>query len=511
MTPREAEMHVHIERFGHLAPARRRTRVVAAGLVPVVAGALAGWLIPRGPVTTAEALIAVASALLVGFATGWLMRTRWAMLVAPVTFMLVFELARMRVDGPTVDGIRLDGIYGVIALVAGRGIDALLILLPMVVGVSYGIALAKRIQGPPDPVHKRHLVRRGGLALATLAIVALVAGILRPASTEEILGADGEPVAGSIAELVDVRIGGHDQAIMLRGSAEAPVLLYLEGGPGGTGIGRIRNAGEDLEQGFVVATWDQRGTGKSYDALEPRSTLTVDQMVGDTLAVTNYLRDRFDEQKIYLVGSSWGTIIGTLAVRRSPELFHAYVGTGQMVDPFETDKLMYAESLADAEARGVDDTAEALRELGEPPYDNTLDYPVAIASNPKWMDFEHGEDYNAAAEYPASLGVGEYSLIEQLRGMAAIAETFNVLYPQLNDTDFRIQVPSLDVPVFLVEGRYEAAGRETLARQWFELLSAPSKKYVVFENSGHTPPSDEPGHFAEFMEDVLRTTGERSP
>jgi pimeloyl-ACP methyl ester carboxylesterase len=127
------------------------------------------------------------------------------------------------------------------------------------------------------------------------------------------------------------------------------------------------------------------------------------------------------------------------------------------------------------------------------------------------MDFEHGEDYNAAAEYPASLGVGEYSLIEQLRGMAAIAETFNVLYPQLNDTDFRIQVPSLDVPVFLVEGRYEAAGRETLARQWFELLSAPSKKYVVFENSGHTPPSDEPGHFAEFMEDVLRTTGERSP
>jgi pimeloyl-ACP methyl ester carboxylesterase len=503
-------MHVRIEHFGDSTVARLRTRALVATGVAAVAGVVAGWLIPRGPVTTVQALIALVAALAVGFAAGWLMRSRWAMLLAPAAFMLVFELVRMRVDGPTVDGIRVDGIYGVLMLVAGRGVDGVLMLLPMVVGVVYGVALAKRLQGPPDPVHKRHWVRRGFLAISTLAVIALVAGLLRPASTEAILGADGKPLAGSIADLVEVRIGGHDQAIMLRGvSAEAPVLLYLEGGPGGTGIGRIRNSGEDLERDFVVATWDQRGAGKSYDALEPRSTLTVDQMVDDTLAVTNYLRDRFDQQKIYLVGSSWGTTIGVLAVQRSPKLFHAYVGTGQMVDQFETDRLMYAESLADAVARGDDDMADALRELGEPPYDSTLDYPVAIASNPKWTDFEHGEDYAAAAEYPASLFVGEYTLIEQLRGMGAIAETFNVLYPQLEDADFRIQVPSLDVPVYVVEGRYEAAGRETLARQWFEFLSAPSKKYALFENSGHTPPSDEPGHFAEFMGDVQSAT-ERS-
>lgn len=504
-------MHVRPERLRRLALAPTGALAVAAGAVAGVAGAVAGWLIPRGPVTTVETLSAVVAALAVGVAAGWLMRSRWAMLVAPVMFMLVFELARMRVDGPTVDGIRLDGIYGVIALVGGRGVDALLMLLPMVVGVSYGVLLANRWETPPAE-RDRHLVRRGALVLATLAVVALVVGLVRPASTEQILGKDGKPLRGSIAEIVDVRIGGHDQAIMLRGvSAKAPVLLYLEGGPGGTGLGRVRNSGDDLEQGFVVATWDQRGAGKSYDALEPRSTLTVDQMVADTLEVVDYLRERFDEQKIYLVGSSWGTTIGVLAVQRSPEMFHAYVGTGQMVDQFETDKLMYAESLKDAEARGDDGAVEGLRELGEPPYDDTLDYPVAIASNPKWMDFEHGEDYDAASEYPASLFVGEYTLIEQLRGMAAIAETFHVLYPQLKDTDFRAQVPRLGVPVFIVEGEHEAVGRETLARQWFERLSAPSKKYSVFEHSGHTPPFDEPGRFADYMEDVRRNTGERSP
>ncbi len=488
---------------------RRGGQWLVAASPAAAAGLVAGWLIPRGPVTTAEAVTALLAAILVGAATGWWTRSRWAMVLAPVTFMLVFELARMRVDGPTVDGIRLDGIYGVMALIAGRGVDAVLILLPMIVGASYGAALARRYRTPAAGPHQRRLVRRTVLALATLTVIVLLAGLLRPASTAAIVDAHGNAVPGSIAELVDVPIGGHDQSIMLRGvSSGAPVLLFLEGGPGGTGIGRIRNSGEDLEQTFVVATWDQRGTGKSYDELEPASTLTLDRMVQDTLAVTAYLRERFDKEKIYLVGSSWGTIIGTLAVQRSPEQFQAYVGTGQMVDPFATDKLMYAESIDDAMARGDAGTADTLRAMGPPPYDNTLDYPVAIASNPKWMDFEHGDAYSASSEYPMSLFVSEYTLIEQLRGMAAIAETYDVLYPQLAGIDFRTQVPVLEVPVYVVEGRHEAAGRETLAAAWFEQLSAPSKEYVYFDNSGHTPPYDEPGRFADLMDDVLASTPE---
>ncbi|WP_164201738.1 alpha/beta fold hydrolase [[Micrococcus luteus] ATCC 49442] len=483
-------------------------RLAAGVLVVMIAGLAAGWLLPRGPVTVPEALLALAAAVAVGLGAGWLARSAWIMLIAPVTFMAVFELARMRVDGPTVDGIELSGLYGVIALIGGRGVDALLMLLPLIVGCGWGVFAARRHVRTAGSGHAaRHRVRLGVLAIATAGVIVLSAGLVRPASTAAIIGTDGGHVPGSIAEIVDVPVGGHDQGILLRGvSAESPVLLFLEGGPGGTGIGRIRNSGQDLEQDFVVATWDQRGTGKSYDSLEPTSTLTVEQMVEDTLEVTEYLRTRFDEQKIYLVGSSWGTILGTLAVQRSPELFHAYVGTGQMVDPFETDQLMYAESLKDAEARGDQSTVTALENLGAPPYKNTLDYPVAIASNPKLMNFQHGPDYNPSSEYPSSLFVSEYTLLEQLRGMAAIAETFNVLYPQLSGTDFRSDVPTLSIPVYIVEGRHESAGRETLARAWYDLLAAPSKSYIEFDNSGHTPPYDEPGRFAELMADVFTAT-----
>lgn len=479
-------------------------RVLAGLCLVALVAATAGWSIPRGPVTTTQAVSWLGVLVAVGWLSGWLARTRWLIPAGPAVFALTFELARIRVDGPTVDGISLSGIYGVIALLGGRGIDALLLLLPLAVGTGWGVWWARgrerRAAGQERP---RRIAGTAGLVLASIVVTALVAGLLRPASTALIKTDGGKVLPGSIAELVDVPIGGHDQAIMLRGvSTAAPILLFLEGGPGGTAIGRIRNSGEALERDFIVAVWDQRGAGKSYDALEPTETLTLESMVDDTVEVTRYLLDRFGQQRLYLVGSSWGTIIGTLAAQRHPELFHAWVGTGQMVDPFETDQLMYAETLADARSSGDDAFVGKLEALGPPPYRNTLDYPTAISSNPKWMQFEHGADHRSSSEYPASLFVGEYALIEQLRGMAAIAETFHVLYPQLEGTDFRVDVPSLSVPVYLVEGRHEAAGRSVLARQWFDGLRAPSKQWVEFDMSGHTPPYDEPGRFAELMRQI---------
>ena len=154
-------------------------------------------------------------------------------------------------------------------------------------------------------------------------------------------------MAGSVAELVRVPIGGHDQAMMIRGtSTNNPVLLFLADGPGGTELGAMRRHGQGLEQDFTVVTWDQRGTGKSYENLDPTSTLTLHQAVSDTIDVTDYLRSRFGQDRIYLLGQSYGTILGVLAVQQHPELYRTYIGVGQMVDPRETDTVFYADALA---------------------------------------------------------------------------------------------------------------------------------------------------------------------
>jgi proline iminopeptidase len=503
-------MNALMQRQDHLNPF---IRLLAAAIATAgFTGLFLGLVMPRGPMTSTASLCALTLAAGAGVLAGWILRSRWAALIAPVALAGSFELARLGADGPSVGPIHFDSVYGVIAFLAGRGFDALVILLPMVVGALWGAALARRGQPlaadlpPRSPARALVglVIRRGTLGLTSLAVLVLIAALVRPAGTAAIAGADGEPRPGSIAQLVRVPIGGHDQSIMLRGNdVDSPVLLFLEGGPGGTAVGSMRRSGQGLEKHFVVATWDQRGTGKSASAFEPVASLTVRQAVSDTIEVTQYLRARFGESRIYLVGSSWGSLLGVLAAQQRPELFHAYVGTGQMVDPAETDKRMYAESVAYAKRVGDAKFAARLRAIGAPPYTNMLAYPVAISSNPDWRSFTRGPDYDARSAYPASLFVGEYTLTEQVRSMAALIDTFAMLYPQLQGVDFRRDVPRLEVPVYIVEGAHEAPGAIVLARDWFAALSAPDKHFIELPHSGHDPQLDEPGAFATYLADVV--------
>ena len=196
------------------------------------------------------------------------------------------------------------------------------------------------------------------IAAAIVLVFALASAWLAPrgpATTAPILGTDGNVVPGSVAELTTATIGGHEQALMIRGrSTDLPVLLHLAGGPGGTDIGAMR-LDTGLEERFVVVTWDQRGSGKSYPSFAPAATLTLDQVVADTIELSEVLAARFGRDRIYIAGQSWGTIPATLAAQRRPDLYHALITTGQMVDIRETDRLFYDDTLAWARERG--DTA----------------------------------------------------------------------------------------------------------------------------------------------------------
>jgi proline iminopeptidase len=491
---------------------RRHIGVTVAVMTTGVFGLAAGWWTPRGPVNTSEALTTIIVSALVGVVAGMVMRSRWAMVLAPVTFAALFELARMGTDGPMVDGIHPGSTYGIVAFVLGRGIHALLGLLPMLLGATLGAAAARHLdrdrQHPREATRPGRWVRRTVTVLAVLGVVTLTAALARPARTAAIVGADGKPVAGSVAELSRVQVGGHDLAVLIRGTNSAnPVLLFLAGGPGGTEMGAMRRHGHRLEQDFVVATLDQRGSGKSYDNLEPTSTLTLAQAVLDTVEITNYLRERFHQDKIYVVGNSWGSILGVLAVQQHPELFHAFVGSGQMVSPRETDKIFYQDTLAWARRTDNAALAETLTASGPPPYGNVLDYEAALTLADRVYPYDHSGNDEGAGGFSENLFVEEYTLLEQVHNLPAFLDVFAVLYPQLQDIDFRTDVPKLDVPVYLVQGRHELPGRTVLAEQWFRTLEAPTKKMVVFDTAGHRGLFERPDLFHQVMtETVLRET-----
>jgi proline iminopeptidase len=386
--------------------------------------------------------------------------------------------------------------------VVGRVVHGILVLLPMALGAGYGVWLAQRLGHPS--ASRPGLLGRVVTAVVTVAMVALTVVVARPASTAPILGADGQPRPGSIAELATVEIGGVDQVLMLRGvSVDNPVLLHLSGGPGGTDIGAMR-ADTGLEEHFVVATWDQRGTGKSYaTSIDPVADLTLEQAVADTLAVTDHLRERFGQDRIYLTANSWGTIPSVLAVQQHPERFHAYVGTGQMVDNAETDRMFWEDALAWAERTGQDDLAGRIRAAGQPPYSDLLQYQHTVSYEHQWNAYP-GVD--ALYEMPANVMVPEFSLMERVNAVRGMFDVNWFVYPQLQDHDFRLDVPRLEVPVTLVLGRHETRGRAVLATEWFEQLEAPAKELVIFEDSGHRPSFEQPVDFVRLMRDVVSAT-----
>jgi pimeloyl-ACP methyl ester carboxylesterase len=487
----------------------RRLNVALAVGIAALAGLLVSVALPRGPTTQAQALLLLAGGALVGALAGLMMRSRWAVLLAPLVHVVALELARPQLAGPTAGAIRLDSTYGMLAFVLGRGLYALVALIPMLLGAYLGAVLAARLCGPARPAG-RAFMRWMTPAFATLTLVALAVWIALPASTPPILGADGKPLPGSISELTSVRLGGHDQAIMIRGySTDRPVLLYLNGGPGQSGLPFTRVVLDDLSRDFVIVDWDQRGAGKSYAALDPTATLTLDQAISDTIELATYLRQRFDEPKIYVLGESWGSILGVLAVQRQPELFYAFIGSGQMVSVRETDRRFYQDVLDLAARNGDAPLAAQMRAYGQPPYADTP-YANIFAMgqyDALYQPYTPSQAYrdlgNASGIGPYGVLASEYNLIEKFNVLRGLMDTFTVLYPQLQELDFRRDVTRVAVPVYLLDGTAELAARRDLSLEWFNTLEAPGKRLYPIENAAHSVAFEQFEQFGAIMRETV--------
>lgn len=488
----------------------RMGAAIATGLA-VLVGLATAHTMPRGPATAVQALIVIAMSLTVGGVTGLVMRSHWAMLLTPVAYILAIEMGRFNVVGPTVGAIRLDEAFGILALILGRGFHGLVGVLPMLIGIYWGVAIAHYLSSTrmttTAPIHP---IRWGVRVVMAISLVVLVVLIALPASTPPILGIDGKSLPKSIASLEKVQLGGHEQWIMLRGhSTNNPVLLYLSGGPGQSDLPFSRVLFDDLTQDLVVVSWDQRGTGKSYVSLDPTSTLTLEQAISDTIELTNYLRNRFDEEKIYLLGESWGSTLGVLAVQQHSELYYAWIGSGQMVSQRETDRLIYQDLLNLATQTGDTVLAAKLRAYGEPPYQ---DIPYAnsfILSQyerlykpytPPQSYIERGTE---AGLGPWAILGSEYNLVEKVNVLRGLIDMFTVMYPQLQDIDFRQTVKQLEVPVYLLDGAAELAARRDLTLEWFEQLEAPRKRLFTFDNAAHSVAFEQFEAFSDIITETI--------
>jgi CubicO group peptidase (beta-lactamase class C family)/pimeloyl-ACP methyl ester carboxylesterase len=340
----------------------------------------------------------------------------------------------------------------------------------------------------------------GFVAIALLAIFASQLF----ASTPPILDANGKPMPNSIAVLEKVKLGGSDEWITIRGKdSRNPVLLFLAGGPGGSELVLEQRALAGLEDRFVVVNWDQPGAGKSFNAID-HATLTPDRYISDAHELVLYLRQRFGKQKIYLSGQSWGSALGIMVVQRYPDLFHAFIGTGQVVAFLENEVIKYDLALRLAQERGDMQQVEKLKQQGPPPYYGNDVLPKMLTYLNDLKKYRNDQQ-NLVITKPKSnilfdlITSSEYGLYDKVNLSRGELETVGVVFPQLWGVDFRKQATRLKVPAYFLIGRHDGTTSPKLTEEYFNLLTAPHKELIWFEHSGHGPWMNESAKFIDVM------------
>jgi pimeloyl-ACP methyl ester carboxylesterase len=333
-----------------------------------------------------------------------------------------------------------------------------------------------------------------------LAIVVIVSGLLllwSPGKMRPILDAGGNPFPNSISEKVHVTINGVEQGMFVRSADAAhPVLLFVHGGPAMPTYVLDQRYPTGLERDFTVVWWEQRGAGLSYSSDIPPETMTVQQMVADTLAVADYLRDRFGKDKIYLMGHSWGSFIGIQAAAKAPDRFHAYIGVGQITNQLESERLAYSYMLNEFKVR---QNANMVRKLEAAPFAMTVPFPESYMVIRDAAMHKSGvgttRDMRSVITgifIPAWLD-REYTLCEKLSIWRGKWSAHSVrLWNRVLAADVRVEVPKLDVPVYFLHGRHDYTTSYTLAKAYLKQLDAPLKGFYTYEDSAHSPIFEEP-------------------
>ena len=340
----------------------------------------------------------------------------------------------------------------------------------------------------------------------------------RPAYTASILDTEGRLLPRSVATLEQLWIGGVKQGVLVRGqNVSNPVLLYLHGGPGTSELGMLRQHNmPTLEKHFTVAVWDQRGAGISFAAGKPESGMTVEQFIADTHEVTLVLCERFQQPKIYLVGHSWGSMLGMVTVQRHPERYHAYIGVGQVVDMREGERISFDWTLAQARKAGNGRAMARLQAMGPPPYLGQFRRKLMLQRRllGKFGGEVHG---NPRGGMPTMLrgvwAASEYSWQDRINVFRGVFANMRSMWPQIIDIDLRELAPEIHVPVVFLEGRFDFEALSMLAEAYFQQLRAPNKTWIWFEKSAHFPNTEEAEKFNRFFIErlVQETTVRSSP
>lgn len=300
-----------------------------------------------------------------------------------------------------------------------------------------------------------------------------------------------------IDEQSKISLNDVPQFVSIRAEKEdAPLLIYLHGGPGDAALPLVMKYNKMLEQQFTVVVWEQRGAGKSYYKFD--EPISIDVFLNDLYALVNYLLPRFHQSALYLVGHSWGSILGLRFVGEYPELVRTYIGCGQVVNMRKSSKAAYAYALAHADKKSL----EKLKGIdcsyqGDSWLSDLLFVTRQVVKHKGSL---YGRtNYNDLVR--PFLFSRYYTLPDLIRRQKGSLQAIQYLWQEVMQTDFEAKT-QYGTPIVFIEGRYDSHVSSALAKEYFDRLET-KKQFYWFEKSCHFPQWSENERFNKLICDLL--------
>lgn len=312
-----------------------------------------------------------------------------------------------------------------------------------------------------------------------------------------------------------IMIGGIKQRIHIKtNDVSKPVLLFLHGGPGVCNRHNIMTAHLDLLDTFTIATWDQRGSGGSAAGVKDED-LTIRRLTDDAAELLIWLCSNFGKDKVFVIGGSWGSELGTWLSYRYPERIAAFVGFGQVVNGAKNEELSYEFAYEAAREAGDEDAVKKLEEVGPPVmgvykggYDGMMAQRRVMMKYGGYSKQEGKQSYLESMVIPI-LKSGEYTPSDLVGYITGHKRVLEVMWPEVGATDFPRTCTKFKVPFYIFDGRLDKNTPSELVEDWYNMIEAPDKDLVWFESSGHNPMNDEPEKFKGLLRSKLMAVKER--
>lgn len=347
--------------------------------------------------------------------------------------------------------------------------------------------------------------------ISILIVVILVILINSPGKLPPLKDEQGNIIEGSISEKVWIKVNGIEQGMFIRGeNYKNPVLLYLHGGPGTPMLQFISYLEESelLEKYFTVCYWDQRGAGMTYSKATDALTMTVEQMVEDTHEVTKYLKSRFQQDKIYLLGHSWGSYLGVKTIEKHTENYLAYIGIGQVTNQTESERLAYDYMLNHAKEQNDKEVIEKLEQFDS----NAKDFPqldYLVKGRTRILNkygIGHLHRGITFTDILKSLFVFKgYTLSEKIYWLRGADFSMIHLFPVVLEDNLFESSMEFEIPFYIIQGAYDYQVSQVLAEEYLNAIEAPKKEFFTFDNSAHSPNMEEPERFIDILRKISKS------